>query len=60
MNEYIRKSIELRIENLQAEITDLEETKSVLLNETAKKAIELHLDNLKAEIYRLERELCSM
>ncbi|WP_373562011.1 antitoxin, partial [Shigella sp. SHS-8] len=36
--------MERRIESLQAEITDLEKTKSVLLNETAKKAIDLHLD----------------
>lgn len=57
MNEYIRKSIELRIESLQAEITDLEKTKSVLLNETAKKAIDLHLENLEVEIHRLGRIL---
>ncbi len=57
MDEYIRKSIELRIESLQAEITDLEKTKSVLLNETAKKAIDLHLENLEAEIHRLGRIL---
>ncbi|WP_430606101.1 antitoxin [Enterococcus sp. DIV0180] len=57
MNEYIRKSIEIRIESLQAEITDLEKTKSVLLNETAKKAIDLHLENLEAEIHRLGRIL---
>lgn len=57
MNEYIRKSIELRIESLQDEITDLEKTKSVLLNETAKKAIDLHLKNLEAEIHRLGRIL---
>lgn len=46
--------IQMRIQSIQREIDELENTKAVMLNETAEKAIDLHIENLRREIRRLE------